>query len=221
MHLPSPIRSLPRIGFIGFGELGRQIAALASSPTSQAGEVLYFDDLAHAEGVAGAVPFASFTDERYADTSFFVCLGYKHLKRKLEIVQQLAALGRTLPPLVHPSSFVHPTARVGRGTVAYPMCNLDKEVQIGSGVLLNNSVVISHNSVIGDGSYLSPGVVVSGFVSVGARTFIGSGAVISNGIKIGCDVTIGIGTVVVQDVPDHASVLGNPGRILNRPLRLN
>ena len=162
-----------------------------------------------------------FSDERYADLSFYVCLGYKHLKRKLEITRELLALGRNVPAFVHSSSFRNSSAKVGSGSVAYPMCNLDKEVDVGIGVLLNNSVVISHNSTIGDGSYLSPGVVVSGFVSVGKNVFIGSGAVISNGVTIGDDAVIGLGTVVSRDVPAGASVIGNPMKILDRPLRLS
>jgi phosphoglycerate dehydrogenase-like enzyme len=72
---------MKKLGFIGYGELGRQIAAFARGQAEPNCEVTYFDDLAHAEGLPGAVPFSTFTEERHADTSFFVCLGYKHLKK--------------------------------------------------------------------------------------------------------------------------------------------
>ena len=71
---------MKKLGFIGYGELGRQVAAFAQADRTKC-EVNYFDDECHAAGMEGAVPFASFTEDRYAATSFFVCLGYKHLKK--------------------------------------------------------------------------------------------------------------------------------------------
>jgi maltose O-acetyltransferase len=49
-------------------------------------------------------------------------------------------------------------------------------------------------------------------VTVGARTLIGLGAVVLPGIVIGSDCIIGAGSVVVRDVPDGATVYGNPAR---------
>ena len=209
-----------KTAYIGFGELGHQISAfVAASGVRQ--EKFFFDDTCHAEALPNAFPFEKFASDRFAELQFYVCLGYKHLAKKTEVIHRLLDLGRALPSLVHPSCQVNPTASVGAGSVVYPMCNLDKEVTLGRGVLLNNSVVVSHNTSIGDGCYLAPGVVVSGFVHIGKSTFIGSGSVIANDLSIGDNVTIGLGTVVTQNVPDGASVIGNPMRVLRRPLRLS
>ena len=210
---------MTRIGFIGYGELGRQIDALVS-PAGARCEKLFFDDNCVAEGLPGALPFGSHADEQFADVKFYVCLGYKHLVRKTEIVLRLLELGRELPAFIHSTCHVSPSARIAKGAILYPMCNVDKDVTIGHGVLLNNSVVVSHNTTIGDGCYLSPGVVVSGFANIGANTFIGSGAVISNDLEIGENAVIGIGTVVTKEVPDECSAIGNPMRILERRLKL-
>ena len=210
---------MTRSGFIGYGELGRQIDALVS-PVGARCEKLFFDDSCVAEGLPGALPFGSHADEQFADVKFYVCLGYKHLVRKTEIVLRLLELGRELPAFIHSTCHVSPSARIAKGAILYPMCNVDKDVTIGHGVLLNNSVVVSHNTTIGDGCYLSPGVVVSGFANIGANTFIGSGAVISNDLEIGENAVIGIGTVVTKEVPDECSAIGNPMRILERQLKL-
>ena len=205
--------------FVGFGELGRQIEGMLNDIAPEP-DAWLFDDAEYARGTAGAYPFARCRDEAFVDCEFFVCLGYKHLRRKIELLKELTRLERALPQVIHASAYVSPSAEIGPGTVIYPLCNVDKQVRLASGVLLNNSVIVSHNSIVGEGSYLSPGVVLSGFVSVGAGSFLGSGAVVSDGVTIGDEVIVGVGTVVTGDVPSGASVIGNPMRILDRPLRL-
>jgi acetyltransferase-like isoleucine patch superfamily enzyme len=100
------------------------------------------------------------------------------------------------------------------------MCNLGESVELETGALLNNSVVVSHDSRIGDAAYLSPGVVLSGHVTVGSAAFLGSGVVVANQRSIGSRARVGIGSVVTRDVPDDASAIGNPLRFLDRPLDL-
>jgi sugar O-acyltransferase (sialic acid O-acetyltransferase NeuD family) len=204
---------------IGFGALGKQILDLLTR-AGETGRVLLFDDELHRHGGENSFPFNSFQEAQFADADFYVALGYKHLPRKAEIFQQLKAAGRRTPSFVHSSCHVHPTCRVGEGSIVYPMCNLDAEVNLASGVLLNNSVVISHNSSIGTAAYLSPGVVLSGHVTIGDMAFLGASTTVANGRRIGKNARIGIGSVVTRDVPDGASAIGNPLRLLERPLEL-
>ena len=58
-------------------------------------------------------------------------------------------------------------------------------------------------------------------INIGKDTFIGSGAIISNDLSIGENALIGIGSVITEEIPDGASAIGNPMRLLNRPLRLD
>lgn len=45
---------------------------------------------------------------------------------------------------------------------------------------------------------------------------VGSGATVLGGVTIGEGATVGAGSVVTRDVPAHATVAGNPARILRR-----
>lgn len=208
-----------RIAIIGCGALGRQILGLLSAMPSPE-RILFFDDVLHRQGAENSFPFDHFLEAAFADCEFYVGLGYRHLPRKAEVFSQLKAAGRCIPAFVHPSSQVHPTCRVGDGCLVYPMCNLGESVELETGALLNNSVVVSHDSRIGDAAYLSPGVVLSGHVTVGSAAFLGSGVVVANQRSIGSRARVGIGSVVTRDVPDDASAIGNPLRFLDRPLDL-
>jgi sugar O-acyltransferase (sialic acid O-acetyltransferase NeuD family) len=206
-----------RIAFIGFGELGRQFLTFVENPGT---EFIFFDDRLSQANEQNALPFENYVEDQFLDCSFVLSLGYLHLNRRKQVLQNLQQLQRKILSFVHPSTFIHPSVSVGNATFVYPGCNIDQNVRIAHGVILNNSVCISHNTSIGACSYLSPGVITSGYVEIGECTFIGSGSVISDHIRIGANVRIGIGSVVTADIPDGASAIGNPARILSRPLQL-
>ncbi|HTA62755.1 MAG TPA: NeuD/PglB/VioB family sugar acetyltransferase [Bacteroidia bacterium] len=204
------------LSIIGFGELGKQFHNFLSEEKKDI--FIFFDDIAKKNNVKRAYNFDEHKKLEFKETEFYVALGYKHLKFKNRILNELKELGRNIPAYIHPSSFINKSSKLSEGVFVYPMSNIDKGVQIGIGTLLNNSVVISHDTVVGNCCYLSPGVIISGNVKIGNHTFIGSGSIISNNISIGNNVTIGVGTVVTKNIPDNASVIGNPMKIVVKPL---
>ena len=160
-----------QIAFIGYGELGRQIHALIQQSQPLA-EAIFFDDELYRQKAKNAFPFECYIEEKYQNYSFIAGLGYKQLPAKQRVIHKLIEAGRKMHSFIHPSGFINPAATIENGVIIYPMCNIDKEVNIRAGVLLNNSVIISHNTVIENCCYLSPGVVLSGNVKVGENTFI-------------------------------------------------
>jgi len=85
-----------------------------------------------------------------------------------------------------------------------------------TGVIINGAVkggkyiVIESGVVIGAARHGLPVEVPQ----LGNNILIGSGAKLLGGIKIGNNVKIGANAVVVKDVPDGATVVGIPGRIV-------
>lgn len=77
---------------------------------------------------------------------------------------------------------------------------------------LGSDVTLRHNTTVGAlGS--APDAPAPW---IGDRVDIGVGAIVLGAIKVGDDVRIGAGSVVVHDVPDGATVVGNPARVLAR-----
>jgi sugar O-acyltransferase (sialic acid O-acetyltransferase NeuD family) len=103
---------------------------------------------------------------------------------------------------------------LGAGTVIMPNAVVNSDAVVGNHVIINTAAVIEHDCVLGDFVHISPKAVLSGNVSVGEGTHIGAGAVVIPGITIGNWCTIGAGAVIIRDVPDGATVVGNPGRVL-------
>ncbi len=209
-----------QFAIIGGGALGLQFKAFLQSAFPRASFVFFDDNLVKDKTETNAYGFKEYSHDNFRDYTFFIGLGYRHLEKKMEILNHLRLLRRKQTSFVHPSCFVNHSATIGTGSFLYPMSNIDKSVQIGQGCLINNSVVISHDSQIGDGCYLSPSVTICGQVQIGECTFIGAGAVISNGVKIGKNAIVGLGSIVNKDVPDNCSAVGNPVKILNKRLIL-
>ena len=206
-----------KFGFIGFGDLGKQInnhfIAKEQLPENQ---IYFFDDNLHKRGAKNAFRFHDYLLEEHKDLSFINCLGYKHLMLKNAIINQLLDAKRTIQGFNHPSCFISSDCTIMDGSIIYPLCAIDFGVVVGFGVLLNNSVTISHDCTIGSCTYLAPGVVISGKVTIGENCFVGAGSIITDHITIGSNVTIGVGTVVTKNIPDNTCVIGNPMKVVNQ-----
>lgn len=95
---------------------------------------------------------------------------------------------------------------------------------IGSGMFIDHGmgVVIGETAEIGDNVTLFQGVTLGGtgkqrgkrHPTIGSHVVVGAGAKVLGPIMIGDYVKIGANSVVLQDVPDHSTVVGIPGRIV-------
>jgi UDP-perosamine 4-acetyltransferase len=120
--------------------------------------------------------------------------------------------GLSVPPLVHPSAQVSPSASAGRATVVFAGAVVNAGARLRDAVIVNSAAVVEHDCELADAVHLSPGAVLSGGVHVGERAWIGAGATVIQGITIGRDAMVGAGAVVIRDVPDDATVVGVPAR---------
>jgi len=109
-------------------------------------------------------------------------------------------------------------ARVGRN------CKVSSHTFICEGVTIEDEVFIGHGVTFINDKYpratRAGGAVQTDDdwtvvpIVVKRRASIGSGATILCGVTIGEHAVIGAGAVVTTDVPAHATVAGNPARVL-------
>tara|TARA_B110000483_G_C18108293_1_gene508615 strand:- start:99 stop:737 length:639 start_codon:yes stop_codon:yes gene_type:complete len=193
------------IALLGYGELAKQ---LLSHLEISINDITIFDDLIEEKNL-DIFHFKEY-NSKIKQYQWLIALGYKHLRKKKQIIDEICAKSSLTPYFVHPSSFISKSSTLKSGVFVYPMCNIDQEVHIAEGTVINNSVIISHNSIVGKANYISPGVVISGNVKIGNSCFIGSGCIIANEVKIGDNVVIGAGTFISENIPSNSKVIGNP-----------
>jgi UDP-2-acetamido-3-amino-2,3-dideoxy-glucuronate N-acetyltransferase len=123
---------------------------------------------------------------------------------------------------------IMPRARIGRG------CNIGQNVVVSPDVVVGNNVKIQNNVslytgvILEDDVFCGPSMVFTNVVNprshvsrkdeyrqtlVKRGASIGANSTIVCGNTIGRYAFIGAGAVVTKDVPDHALIVGNPGRI--------
>jgi serine O-acetyltransferase len=103
---------------------------------------------------------------------------------------------------------IHPGARIGPGLF----------IDHGMGV------VIGETTEIGENCTLYQGVTLGGtslkkekrHPTLGNHIVVGAGAKILGAIRIGDHSKIGAGSVVITEVPPHSTVVGIPGRVVQR-----
>jgi len=106
---------------------------------------------------------------------------------------------------------------IGEGTKIGAFCDIGGK--IGKNCVIQTGVSIPPLTIIEDDVFLGPGVRIANdkkmdgnlkgtIIKKGAK--IGMGALIGAGIVIGEKAIIGMGSVVVDNVPAHCLVVGNP-----------
>ena len=115
---------------------------------------------------------------------------------------------------IHGTTIISAKSSVGEGTVILQGAIVQSAAKVGRHVLVNTAASIDHDNEIGDYAHISPHATLCGHVKVGEGTHIGAGAVVIPSIKIGKWCTIGAGTVIIRDIPDYATAVGNPARII-------
>ncbi|EET78750.1 UDP-4-amino-4,6-dideoxy-alpha-D-N-acetyl-D-glucosamine N-acetyltransferase [Campylobacter showae] len=140
-----------------------------------------------------------------------VAIGDNKIRRILQ--ERVKNAGFRVVNLIHSSSVVSSSAKIGEGAVVMPNAVINARSVIGEGAIINTGAIIEHDCEIGDFAHVSPNAALAGGVIVGAYTHVGIGSCVVQCIKIGANCIIGAGSVVVRDVPDNVVAYGNPAKV--------
>lgn len=169
--------------------------------------IALFGNVINGVEVLGGVELA-----KKLDGLFVVAIG-DNLTRK-KILERINLAREKFVRVIHPSSIIGSNVEIGEGTMIISGVIVNTYSKIGAHVILNTSSSVDHHSIIEDFVHIAPGVHTGGNVKVEEGAFIGIGASIIPGIKIGKWSIVGAGSVVTKDVPDYATAVGNPARVI-------
>ena len=145
--------------------------------------------------------------------SVFVIIGNNDLRVKL--LDSYYKLGYKTPSFIHKSVFIHHSVVLNRAIYILPGSNIMPLTIINNYVMVSMGVNIAHHVIIETGCFLSQGSNIGASILIKQKSFIGIASTIMTGVSsIGEKSTIGAGAVIIKDVPDGATVVGNPGKII-------
>jgi len=138
----------------------------------------------------------------------------RHWKKKLENNKGASGYTRTK----HVALWLQSQASAAFGVDIHPAA------QIGAGVMFDHGtgIVVGETAVIGSGCTLLHGVTLGGtgkesgdrHPKVGEDVLIGAGASVLGNISIGDGAKIGSGAIVLKAIPNGATAVGSPARII-------
>lgn len=158
------------------------------------------------------------TDEdmvHYKKSSFFhLALGGDLIKVRQKIIKKIEDDNYKVTEIVHPSSYISPSARLGKGCAVLVNAVVHTGAAIGDFSCINTAAVVEHDCRVGKNVFIQPGAVLSGSVIVGDNTSIGVGASVRQNIRIGVNCVIGGGAFVCEDIPDNSIAYGVPAKVV-------
>ncbi len=132
---------------------------------------------------------------------------------RYETTLKLLDNGAKLTNLIHPLVNLD-LVEIGIGEYIQESVVLQANVSIGDNSSIHMGSLIGHETKIGNSVFIAHGCNISGAVTVEDGVFIGTGVSIIPKITIGKWSTIGAGSVIINNIPPHSVVVGNPGRII-------
>ena len=144
------------------------------------------------------------------NTDCFVALGYRAMRRRRAVYEQVRGAGYGCINLVSPASHVAKTADMGENNLILAGVVIEPGVQLGANNVIWSNATICHDTVIGSHNFLAANVTLGGHASLGDANFIGFSATILQRIAIGNETLIGAQTLVCEPTRDLHQYWGVP-----------
>ena len=84
-------------------------------------------------------------------------------------IEELRARGGVAQTIIHPFSWISPSAQIGAGTVVFGGVVVNANSRIGENCILNTSCSVDHDGNIASHVHLCPGVRLAGNVMIAER----------------------------------------------------
>lgn len=133
---------------------------------------------------------------------------------RMRYARMLQEQGYELVNAIHPTASIAKTAVLGTNLVIAALAAICNEARIGDSCILNTGCVVDHECELDEAVHVCPKAALAGRVRVQEAAWIGIGATVIQCLSIGRHATLGAGAAVIRDVPEFATVVGVPGRVI-------
>jgi len=114
--------------------------------------------------------------------------------------------------VVHPSTCIDPSVRLGSGSVVAACAGIQPEVVIGQHCIVNSMSGVGHECNLSDFVHVAGGATLGGGVHLGEGVLVGLGCLVVPRVSVGCWSVIAAGSVVTKNLRGNVFAAGAPAR---------
>ena len=163
---------MKRLVILGAGGYGRTLVDVSR----QLGySTIVLDDANQAH------PLSSFQSYINSSTSFIPAFGNNTFR--LEWINRIEESSGQLATLIHPTSYVSPTAIIKPGTVILPHAIINTDVVVSKGCIINLGAIVDHGCILEEGVHICLGAIVKGENRIEKCNKIEAGEVVERGSR--------------------------------------
>ena len=185
-------------------ECGRECAGIFDDDEKLCGSFL--------QGIPIRGPISDIPDKE--ETEAIIAIGDNMTRQEVE--SRLRKV--RWPFLVHPAAYLHPSVRIGEGSVIFPGTIIHAESVIGRHVIINSAAVLGYGTKVGNFSHIGMRSAIGDGVMIDENVLLGMGSVVISGVRLFRDITIGAGSTIIKKLGPGGVYVGNPARRILRPI---
>lgn len=117
--------------------------------------------------------------------------------------------------LIHPSAYISPNAKLGKGCIVCAYTRISCDTQIGNYNTFQPFCAVGHDAIIENYNHFNTYSFLGGGVKVGNLVTLHTGSIVHPHKIVADKSIIGAGAVVLRNVKENITLYGNPAKKLN------
>lgn len=148
--------------------------------------------------------------EIQSEDVFFCAIG--NVKDRKKTVDIILNKGGEFINLIHPTTVISPSVKLGVGVGIKAYCVLASDVRVGNFTFLQSSVIMGHDVQIGQFCQVNSFSFFAGYAQVHDLATVNAGARLIQNVVVEEKAIVGMGSVVLKRVEKETTVFGVPAK---------